>query len=127
MFFVKTYKFFKQRKALMYTLLVASLAVFVIFGLKMQYEEDLSKLLPATEKNESGLVFGNLKVKDKIFIQMTGQTPDVMAGYMDELMDSVVAHDMPIANTLYKMEAETALSALDYAMEHVPSFVDTSL
>jgi len=127
MFFVKTYQFFKQRKALMYTLLIASLAVFVIFGLKMQYEEDLSKLLPATEKNESGLVFGNLKVKDKIFIQMTGQTPDVMAGYMDELMDSVVAHDMPIANTLYKMEAETALSALDYAMEHVPSFVDTSL
>jgi len=127
MFFVKTYQFFKQHKVLMYALLAVSLAVFVFFGLKMQYEEDLSKLLPATEKNESGLVFGNLKVKDKIFIQMTGQSPEVMAVYMDELMDSITAHDMPIANTLYKMEADLALSALDYAMEHVPSFVDTSL
>jgi predicted RND superfamily exporter protein len=111
----------------MYTLLVLSSVVFVFFGLKAEYEEDLSKLLPSSGSNDSGLVFGNLKVKDKIFLQMTGQEPQAMAGYMDELMDSVMVCKDDIANTLYKMEAETALSALDFALEHVPSFVDPSL
>lgn len=127
MFFVKIYRFFKRRKALMYSLLVVSLAVFAFFGLQIKLEEDMSKLLPLGDSNESGVVFTNLKVKDKVFIQMTGQEPEVMAGYIDELMDSIVTCDSLISNTLYKIDADVALSALDYAMEHVPSFIDTSL
>ena len=111
----------------MYVLIAVSSVVFVFFGLRARYEEDLSKLLPSSGASDSGLVFGNLKVKDKIFVQMTGQSPEVMAGYMDALMDSILVCDDDIANTLYRVETETMLSALDYALEHVPSFVDTSL
>ena len=107
--------------------MVLSGAVFVFFGLKVRYEEDLSKLLPVTDASESGLVFGNLKVKDKIFMQMTGAKPEVMVEYVDELMDSILADDEGIANTLYRFDLDMALNALDYAMMHVPSFVDTAL
>ena len=127
MFFVKLYRYFQQHKILLYTLLVFSSAVFVFYGLKLHFEEDLSQLLPASESNDSGLVFGNLKVKDKIFMQMTGAEPEIMAGYVDELMDSILVQDEDIANTLYKVDADLAISALDYALMHVPSFVDTSL
>ena len=85
------------------------------------------KLLPKSDHSESGLVFGNVKVKDKLFMQMTGAEPEVMVGYVDELMDSILSNDEGIANTLYKMEPDMALNALDYAMMHVPSFVDTSM
>ena len=85
------------------------------------------KLLPKSDHEESGLVFGNVKVKDKLFMQITGAEPEVMVGYVDELMDSVLANDEGIANTLYKLEPDMALNALDYAMMHVPSFVDTSM
>jgi len=85
------------------------------------------KLLPKSGESESGLVFGNIKVKDKLFMQMTGAEPEVMVGYVDELMDSILTNDEGIANTLYRLDADMALNALDYAMMHVPSFVDTSL
>ncbi len=127
MLFVKIYQFFKQHKVLMHTLLIVTTVVFAFFGLKIKLEEDMSKLLPSTNSNESGVVFNNLKVKDKIFVQMTGKSPEVMTGYIDELMDSIMVCDTLISNALYKMDADMALSALDYAMLHVPSFVDTSM
>ena len=70
MLFVKIYRFFNIHKPLLYILMLLSGAVFLFFGLKVRYEEDLSKLLPSSENSESGLVFGNIKVKDKLFLQM---------------------------------------------------------
>ena len=127
MVFVKIYRFFTQHKFLLYALMIVSSVVFAFFASKAQFEEDLMKLLPKSDHSESGLVFGNVKVKDKLFMQMTGAEPEVMVGYVDELMDSILSNDEGIANTLYKMEPDMALNALDYAMMHVPSFVDTSM
>ena len=127
MLFVRIYRFFNTHKPLLYILMLLSGALFLFFGSKVRYEEDLSKLLPSSEKSESGLVFGNIKVKDKIIMQMTGAEPEVLAGYVDELMDSIQAEGEGIANTLYRLEPDMALNALDYALEHVPSFVDTAL
>ncbi|MBO4489316.1 MAG: MMPL family transporter [Bacteroidales bacterium] len=127
MFFVSLYRFFRNHKPLLYTLLIITSVVFVFFGTKVRYEEDLSQLLPSTETQESGLVFGNLKVKDKIFMEMTGAAPETMAGYVDELMDSILQDPDHIANTLYKLDVDVALNALDYALAHVPSFVSPDL
>ena len=127
MVFVKIYRFFTQHKFLLYALLVLSSVIFAFFATKSKFEEDLMKLLPKSEKSECDLVFGNVKVKDKLFMQMTGAEPEVMVGYVDELMDSILTNDEGIANTLYCLEPDMALNALDYAMMHVPSFVDTTL
>lgn len=125
--FVRLYRFFQKKKILLYTLLIVSSIVFIFFGVKIHFEEDLSQLLPSTGSDDSGLVFGNLKVKDKIFMQMTGAEPEVLTGYVDELMDSILLQEKDIANTLYRMDADVALGALDFAMMHVPSFVDASM
>lgn len=127
MLFVKLYRFFRERKALLWTIMGVSAAVFGVYASKARFEEDMSKLLPSDGPAESGLVFGNLKVKDKIFVQMTGAPAEEAAALMDELMDSVSVHCKDIANTLYRIDAETALGALDYVMDHVPSFVDPSM
>ena len=127
MFFVKIYRYFQKHKILLYALMLLSSAVFIFFGLKVKLDVDLVRLLPASKHTETDLVFGNLKIKDKIFMEMTGAEPEVMAGYVDELMDSILADDAGIANTLYRLEPDMALNALDFAMMHVPSFVDTSL
>ncbi|MBO6051821.1 MAG: MMPL family transporter [Bacteroidales bacterium] len=127
MVFVKIYRFFSQHKFLLYTLLIVSSVIFAFFASKAQFEEDLMKLLPKYDKSECDVVFGNVKVKDKLFMQMTGAAPEVMVGYVDELMDSILTNDDGIANTLYKLEPDMALNALDYAMMHVPSFVDTTM
>ena len=134
-FFIAIYRFFEKRKALMYGLLILSSVIFVYFGSKVQYEENVAKLLPQTDAaTESGLAFGNLRVKDKIFIQLTSATeekiaPETLAEYSDELMESLLEKDTAnhyIANILYRIDDDLLINGLDYALTHVPSFVDES-
>ena len=134
-FFIAIYRFFERRKALMYGLLILSSVVFVYFGAKVQYEENIAKLLPQTDAaTETGLAFGNLRVKDKIFIQLTSSTdeavePETLAGYCDELVESLLEKDTAnhyIANVLYQIDDDLVINGLDYALTHVPSFVHAS-
>ena len=134
-FFIAIYRFFEKKKALMYGLLILSSVIFVYFGSKVQYEENIAKLLPQTDAaTESGVAFGNLRVKDKIFIQLTSATdeaiaPETLAEYCDELVDNLLEKDSAnhyIANVLHRLDDDLVINGLDYALTHVPSFVDES-
>ena len=116
---VRLYRYFSRHKALLWTLLIASSVFFLFFGLKMEYLEDVSSLVPNPGKGESGLAFNSLKVKDKIFFQFPSATP----GEVDAFMEGLLEKDSTIANVLYKVESSVALEALDFALSHLPSFV----
>ncbi len=132
--FIPIYRFLAKHRWLMYTLLISSTLVFVHFGLKVEYEENIAKLLPQTEKaTESGLAFGNLRVKDKIFIQLAARNSEepldteTLAGYADELTGKLLARDTAthyIAHILSRIDDDLMVNGLDYALTHVPSFVD---
>ena len=130
--FIAIYRFFEKKKALMYGLLILSSVIFVYFGSKVQYEENIAKLLPQTDAvNESGLAFGNLRVKDKIFIQLTSATdepvaPETLAEYCDEFVENLLEKDTAshhIDNILYQIDDDLIINGLDYALMHVPTFV----
>ena len=130
--FIAIYRFFEKKKALMYGLLILSSVIFIYFGSKVQYEENIAKLLPQTDAaTESGLAFGNLRVKDKIFIQLTSATdepvaPETLAAYCDEFIETIQQKDTAthyIANVLYQIDDDLIINGLDYALIHVPSFV----
>ena len=130
--FVPIYNYFKSHKPLMYIIMAVSFGVFLFFGLKVKYEEDISKLLPESSV-ESQLAFGSIGLKDKVFIQVTSSDEPLdvvtLAERTDEFMEYLLEVDSSshyIANILYQMEPEMALNALDFVLEHVPSFVDTS-
>ena len=118
---VRLYRYFSRHKALLWTLLIASSVFFLFFGLKMEYVEDVSSLVPNPGKGESGLAFNSLKVKDKIFLQFPSATPDEVDAFMEGLLQK----DSTIANVLYKIESSVALEALGFALDHLPSFVST--
>lgn len=116
----------------MFIILLVSTAVFVFFGLKLHFEEDISKLLPESSV-ESQLAFTSIELKDKIYIQVTSAdepvSTDVLAQRTEEFVELLFEKDSSnqfISNVLYKMEPETALNALDFVLEHIPSFIDTS-
>ncbi len=130
--FIPIYRFFKNHQRLMYLVMGISFLVFVFFGLQLHYEEDITKLLP-TSSVESQLAFGSIGLKDKVFIQVTSSNenlaPEEIAALTDEFMEMLFEKDSAthyISNILYKMEPEMALNALDFVLEHIPSFVDTS-
>ena len=116
----------------MYIILVASALVFVFFGLKVKYEEDISSLLP-TSSVESQLAFSSIELKDKVYLQVTSANeqlaPEILGERMDEFTDLLLEKDSSnhlISNILVRMEPETAINALEFVLDHIPSFVDTS-
>mgnify|MGYP002624175789 CR=1 FL=1 len=130
--FLPIYRFFSKHKALMYVLMAVTAVIFVVFGIRLNFEEDISKLLPSSSV-ESQMAFSSIQLKDKIYLQFasSGETlaTDKLAESTDEFVDLLLNNDKDsryIANILYKMEPEMALNALDFVLEHVPSFVDTS-
>ena len=130
--FLPIYQFFRNHKILMYLIMVVTTLVFLFFGLRLHFEEDISKLLPSSSV-ESQLAFGSIQLKDKIYIQVTSTdeplSPDLLAERTDEFIDLLYKKDSTshyIGNVLYKMEPETAINALDFVLEHIPSFIDTA-
>ena len=130
--FLPLYRYFHNHKALMYIILVVSTVVFLFFGLRLHFEEDISKLLPSSDV-ESQLAFSSIQLKDKIYIQVTSAdeplSTEELTERMDEFVNLLYEKDSTshyIANILYKLEPETAINALDFVLEHIPSFIDTS-
>ena len=131
--FVPIYRFFRSHKALLYVLLALSTLVFVFFGTKLRYEEDVAKLLPRSSV-ESELAFSDIGLKDKIFIQITAADAETpldtwtLSDYIDEFTDALEQRDSTgkyIRSILRSLDAETALGAMDYGFEHLPSLIDT--
>lgn len=76
--FIPLYRFLKRHKALMYTLLISTSLLFLYYGTKIVFIEDITKLLPQEgPASKSSLVFGDLKVKDMIMLQVTADGKDV--------------------------------------------------
>ena len=126
------YRFFHAHKTLMYLLMTVSFVVFLFFGLKVKYEENIAALLPSSSV-ESQLAFSSIALKDKIYIQVASADeqlpPETIGERMDEFTDLLFEKDSTshlISNILVRMEPETALNALEFVLDHVPSFVDTT-
>lgn len=130
--FVPIYQYFSKHKTLMYIILATTSLIFLFFGLKVKYEEDITKLLPESSV-ESQLAFSSIQLKDKIYIQVTSANepvgPEVLCERTDEFIDLLFAKDSThhfISNVLYKIEPEMGINALDFVLGHLPSFIDTA-
>ena len=132
--FLPLYRFFEDHKALMFTLLVASTLIFAWFASKLRYEEDIIKLLPRSATS-SELAFTDIGLVDKVFVQLTSRDtlnpvePAVLGSNLAEFCEILEERDSTthlIAGCLNSLDMETVFDAMDYAMEHIPSFVDTA-
>ena len=133
--FLPLYRYFQKHKTALYLLLAGSFLLFLAFGIRLRYEEDIVKLLPRSS-TDSELAFSDIGLKDKVFIQITASDPArpldpaTLAAYMDEYCESLLQRDSAshhIEGILYQLDMGTMLGAVDYAFEHLPCFIDTSL
>jgi predicted RND superfamily exporter protein len=133
--FVPLYQYFQRHKTALYLLLAGSFLLFLAFGIRLRYEEDIVKLLPRSS-TDSELAFSDIGLKDKVFIQVTSADPAnpldpaTLAEYMDEYCSALLQRDSAsslITGILYELDMGTMLGAVDYGFEHLPCFIDTSL
>jgi len=132
--FLPLYHFFKGHKALMYLVLLASTFVFGWYGYKLQYEENIIKLLPRSS-TDNEMAFSEIGLKDKVFLQLTSRdtlSPVGTARMGEAMEDFCKILEQKDSSTHYftgifcKLDADMGLSALDFALTHLPTFVDTS-
>ena len=131
------YRFFKKHKSVFYLVLLGSFLVLAFLARKMYYEEDITKLLPATEQN-SGVrfVFDKLKVKDKIFVEMrvTDSTLskqdalDTLISAGSRLCDSLTAHDKDsdIEDILFRVDPSLLEDGASLILDNAPCFLDST-
>ena len=132
--FLPVYRFFQGHKALMWVLLVVSTLVFGWFGAKLRYEEDIMKLLPRST-GASEVAFSDIELIDKVFIQVTSRdtlnpvNPIILGNAIEEFCQILEEKDTAthyISGILSTLDVDTALGAMEFGLEHLPSFVDTS-
>ena len=132
--FLPIYHYLKGHRAVMWSLLIASTLVFAWFGVKLRYEEDIMKLLPQTEESTE-LAFGEIDLKEKIFVQVTSAdtlnpvSPAILGDAVEEFCHMLEERDSAtryISGILASLDVETGLNAMEYGLEHLPCFVDTS-
>jgi predicted exporter len=133
-FTIFIYHFFRRHKAVFYALLVVSTAIFAFFGLKITFEEDITKLLPAAEQEGAEqLVFSNLKVKDKLFFLFAPASGDVEPedltaacdDFVQTLLEKDTAHHV-IQSILYEIDESLLQDGVAFLYEHAPAFLDTA-
>lgn len=126
-FFLALYRFFKSHKVVFYITLIASSLVFIYFGLHIKLEENIATLLPKTEKSsDCAVAFGNIKVKDKIFLELVPNRENISLEETAAAMDSCIAllteNDEKglIGNVLYKLDTDDLMNLIYYGMDAFP-------
>lgn len=131
------YRFFKRYRSIFFLVLLGSFLVFAFLANKMYYEEDITKLLPATEGN-SGVryVFDKLKVKDKIFILLRVKDStmaktdmlDTLISAGTRLCDSLKAHDKgsSIEDILFRVDPSILGDGAFMILDNAPCFLDST-
>ena len=132
--FLPLYKFLKQHKGLMHALLWGSFAVFVFFAVQLHLEENILKLLPK-EATDNELAFSDIELKDKAFIQITSRDagnpvdPAELGAAMEEyctMLEESDSNGTYIKGILHSLDMDLAMNAMDFGLDHLPSFVDTA-
>lgn len=139
-FFIPLYRFLKKNKALMYFLMISSSLVFIYFGTKIVFIEDITKLLPQEgPASKSSLVFDDLKVKDMIMLQVTADDvdPSELAQLSDSFVEQLMAADSStryISNILSGVDAQGIIEnnfdkieeGKEFVKSHIPTFFSES-
>lgn len=136
-FILRIFKFFSRHKKTRYITLILSSVLIVFFGLKVTYEEDISKLLPSTDNGNEKLAFNQLRVKDKVFILFTPRDttnaesldPDLLVEISDLFTEEILNDDSTshyINDILYKLDEDILVDAIGYLCDNFPLFVDSS-
>lgn len=91
--FINIYNYFRKRRLAFYILFVSSFLLVGFFALKVNFEEDISKILPKDKKiDKLNEVFQNSKFLDKLVVMVslkdtTQNEPDSLVAYADHFAE----------------------------------------
>ena len=128
---LRLYHFFQKHKALLFGLVVITLAALGYFSLKLKLEEDITKFIPKDQKiDEVNFILQNLKIKDKLVINIyhsnaNESDPSDLMVCADKLADTLnKTHGSYIKELNYKVSDQLVLQAYGTFFNNLPLFLD---
>ena len=129
--FYKLYKTFKTRKLLLISFLVVVLSGLLFFSLRLNLEEDITKLLPESEETKTlNKVLKNTDFSDKIIVNISiakDGTIDDLTTYASEILDSIqIQCSEFILNVQGEIQEEDMIETIDFINANLPLFLEDS-
>jgi 1-acyl-sn-glycerol-3-phosphate acyltransferase len=126
--FIAIHLFVSRNKALAIVIAVAFLLVFGFFASRISFEEDITRLIPKSERNdETTKVLGQLNFADKITVIINaekGTTPQELTEVATVFLDSLHSCDRYINGVQGKVDDENIQEAFEFVYANVPLFLD---
>lgn len=126
--FFSFYESFKTKKTILFIVLGVFLSGLLYFSLKIDFEEDISKLIPQNEATKTlNNVLKNVDFSDKIVVNIIALkkgTPDKLAAYASELLDSLNVHCKPFISSIEgEFTNENMMETMDFVYANLPLFL----
>ena len=130
--FTRIYRYFSNHRAMLFGSFILSFAVIAIFALRVNFEEDISKILPNDKKIEKlNQVFQNSKFADKLVISISlkdsnaAAEPDSLVNFTDTFVAHIQNELTPyISKINYKVDDDMALSLFQTINDHLPVYLN---
>ncbi len=128
-FFYKLYKYFKNRKLALLGFLVLLVACLLFFSLRLNLEEDISKVIPQSEKTKTlNKVLKNTDFSDKIIVNIsvkTNGTAEDLILYASEILDSLQRCCQGyILNIQGQIEDDAMEKTMEFISANLPLFLE---
>lgn len=130
-FFLAINSFAKRRKFLVVALLMGILLLFGFFASKLQFSEDITRLIPTNDKsNITAKVLHQMNFADKISIIITTKnntSSEYLNEYANQFLDSLDANCKPyVAKVQGKIDEKNFQETFGFVYAHLPLFLDKS-
>ena len=134
--FLTLYNLFKERKLTLVVLLLAFLGLMGFLALGLEFEEDISKIMPVDERvAELNRVFENSEFSDRLVLNVTyadstatPESPEELIAFAEKLVDTLqqTLDSTYIREINYKIDESQFLELYATLYENLPLFLDSS-
>lgn len=127
--FFNIYKSLINKKIYVVGFLLLLLSILVFFAAKLNFEEDISKLIPQSEETKTlNKVLNNTDFSDKIIVNIAikeSGTSDNLVSYAEEIIDSLQLHcNDYILNIQGEISNDDMLKTMDFIYNNLPLFME---
>ena len=127
--FYQFYTKFKTKKAVLFGLLLLLLLSLLFFAFKLQFEEDISKLIPQSQETKTlNKVLNNVDFSDKIIVNIAVQkngNKDKLTTYASELIDSLNTHCKKYITAIQgEFSNQNMVETMDMVYNNLPLFLN---
>ncbi len=128
--FIAIYRFVERKKILAVTIAAAVLCVFGFFASQIQFEEDITRIIPKSEKSDvTAKVLQQINFSDKITVIIEKDkegTEDDLVEAATAFLEKTTSLDQYIKEIQGKVDDENIQQTVEFVYDNLPLFLEES-